>query len=170
MVHDGHEIGNHTYSHPHLTTWEQNRTHRTLPRISHAVLHSELLRTENEFYRLTGRSLSRFWRAPFGERNAQIVKWASELGYVHVFWTSDWRGSLDTLDWVNDPRSRLYRTSEEIKKLILTYPELDGAIILMHLGSDRPHDPVYEKLPEIIDELRSRGYECVTISGLLGGP
>lgn len=167
MVRDGHEIGNHTYSHLHLTTWSLNQCHKIKPGITREFLHQELRKTEEEFYRLTGRNLSRFWRAPYGERNPKIIEWASELGYTHVLWTSDRRGSLDCLDWVSDPSSKLYLTSEEIKERILGFPDLDGAVILMHLGSERPYDPVYKKLPEIIDRLRSRGYEFVTVSKLL---
>ncbi len=167
MVRDGHEIGNHTYSHPHLTTWGVNHSHRTNPGVTREFLHQELIETEDEFYKVTGRNLSRLWRAPYGERNSHILRWATELGYTHVFWTSGRRGSLDCLDWVSDPTSELYLTSEEIKEKILGYPDLDGAVILMHLGSERPHDPVYEKLPEIIGQLRSWGYELVPVSKLL---
>jgi peptidoglycan/xylan/chitin deacetylase (PgdA/CDA1 family) len=169
MVGDGHEIGNHTYSHPHLTTWNANRRHDTRSGITREFLHHQLRRTEREFSKLTGDYLSKFWRAPYGERNAQIIEWASEVGYVHVLWTSSKRGTLDCLDWVSDPSSKLYLSSLEIKEKILSFPDLDGAVILMHLGSERPHDPVYTKLPEIIDELRGRGYEFVPVSKLLEG-
>lgn len=167
MVKDGHEIGNHTYSHPHLTTWSLNHRHNTRQGVTRGFLQSELKRAEDEFYRLTGKHLSKFWRAPYGERNEEIVEWASELGYTHIGWTSVRGANLDCLDWVNDPSSKLYLTSEEIKQKILRFPDLDGAIILMHLGSERPYDPVYKKLPEIIDELRSRGYEFAPVSELL---
>ena len=169
MVRDGHEIGNHTYSHPHLTTWSTNRRQRTRPGVTREFLHQQLRSTEDEFRRLTGKKLSPFWRAPYGERNAEIVGWAFELGYTHILWTSDPRGTLDCLDWVSDPSSPLYLTAGQIKERILGFPDLDGAVILMHLGSERPHDPVYKKLPEIIDELRSRGYQFVVISRLLEG-
>lgn len=169
MVRDGHEIGNHTYSHPHLTTWSMNHRHHTRPGVTRDFLHQELKSTEDEFRRLTGSDLSDFWRAPYGERNAAIIGWASELGYIHVLWTSTAKRNLDCLDWVSDPSSRLYLSAKEIKEKVLGFPDLDGAVILMHLGSERPHDPVYKKLPEIIDELRSRGYEFVRISTLVEG-
>jgi len=167
MVREGHEIGNHTYSHPHLTTWSLDRSHTTRWNVTREVLYEELRKTEDEFYEATGRHMSKFWRAPYGERNEEIMKWAEELGYTHVGWTSVRGATLDCLDWVSDPSSRLYLTSEQIKEKILGFPDLDGAIVLMHLGSERPYDPVYRKLPEIIDELRRRGYEFTPVSTLL---
>jgi len=44
---------------------------------------------------------------------------------------------------------------------------LNGCIILMHLGSERPYDNAYKKLPELIDELRDKGYEFSTVSEIL---
>jgi len=42
MVRDGHEIGNHTYSHPHLTTWSTNRRHDTHPGVTREFLHLQI--------------------------------------------------------------------------------------------------------------------------------
>jgi peptidoglycan/xylan/chitin deacetylase (PgdA/CDA1 family) len=45
----GHEVGNHTYSHSHLTSYAKNRKHELLPSVSRSWFESELRRTEEAF-------------------------------------------------------------------------------------------------------------------------
>jgi peptidoglycan/xylan/chitin deacetylase (PgdA/CDA1 family) len=173
IVADGHEVGNHTWSHPHLTTFEENRTHLTRPEVTRDFLQQELRRAADFFQQLTGATMQPFWRAPFGEHNLEIREWAAELGYRHVGWTNgnSWEQSMDTLDWVADPASPAYHTASEIYDKILAAAQqpqgLNGAIILMHLGSLRNGDFPHQKLPGLIDQLRSMGYEFVPVSELI---
>ncbi|MBI5237849.1 MAG: polysaccharide deacetylase family protein, partial [Deltaproteobacteria bacterium] len=112
IVRDGHEVGNHTMTHPHLTEYTKSFRQKRLPSIDRAFIARELKEVERLFRKTTGAEMARFWRAPYGEINAEIRLWAYEAGYLHVGWTSDWktRESLDSLDWVSDRASRLYRT------------------------------------------------------------
>ncbi len=169
IVADGHEVGNHTWSHPRLTTVAQNRRQETLAEMSKEKLQQELKRTADYFTRLTGKEMAHYWRAPFGEHNREIRAWAEELGYTHVGWTVTNGQSLDALDWVADKNHRGYQTSEKILSRLLAFGRDSdtagrGGIILMHLGSQRKDDPVHPILPALIDSLRDRGYEWVTIS------
>ncbi len=168
MVTDGHEIGNHTYSHPHLTTFAENHQQKTRNGVSRAFVQHQLLRTDSVFFALTGQHLKPFWRAPFGEYNRQILQWAAEVGYLHIRWTPQ----FDTYDWVTDRSSRLYRTPEEIFHHFMTADStrqhgLNGVIVLMHLGSHRDNHHVFEALPQLIHTLTGRGYRFVTVSELL---
>ena len=45
----GHEVGNHTFSHPHLTTYAQNQRHRLLPNVTKEWFLDQLERTEAAF-------------------------------------------------------------------------------------------------------------------------
>lgn len=173
MVEDGHEIGNHTDTHPRLTTFSQDRSQRTLRWVTRSLIQRELQAAARRFHEITGRKMAPFWRAPYGEHNVQIRGWAEEVGYRHISWTTgnSWEDCMDTLDWVADKGSHLYHTSEEIVEKILSFGAGDtcgknGAVILMHLGSEREGDFPYRKLPMIIDSLRMEGYELVTISEL----
>ena len=38
-VRTGHEIGNHTFSHPHLTTWDLDRRHSLRPGVTQLIIH-----------------------------------------------------------------------------------------------------------------------------------
>lgn len=178
IVEEGHEVGNHTDTHPHLTTRsEGGRLVKCLPGVDREFLHRELKKAEEAFYHLTGKHMSHYWRAPYGETNLEIRKWAEELGYIHVSWTCgrDWEDGLDSLDWVTDPSSGRYHTAEQIRNQIINFGQgtefgANGGIVLMHFSTYRPHqDKVYLQLPEIIAGLRAKGYEIVPISQLLEG-
>ena len=168
IVADGHQVGNHTYSHPHLTTYAQNGRHHTLDGVTRAFLRRQLLMTDSLFFRVTGQHLAPLWRAPYGEINRDILTWAAELGYLHVGWS---RG-LDTFDWVSDTSSSLYRTPDQALHRILFSRgkprPLKGKIILMHLGNHRAR-PMYKMLPALLDSLKRRNLQVVTVQQLLTG-
>ncbi len=168
IVADGHEAGNHTYSHPHLTTFEKNRRHTTAAGITKDKLQQELLKTRRLFESLTGASMSQWWRAPYGEHNREILSWAEEAGFRHVDWTRTPKNH-DMLDWVSDEGSRYYLDSGELLARLTAIDSgvagrANGGIVLMHLGTDRERDFLDKVLPEAIERLRERDYQFVTVS------
>ena len=168
MLADGHEIGNHTYSHPHLTSFAKNRRQDTLPGVTKTFLQRQLFKTDSIFHRITGKHLQPFWRAPFGEFNPEILTWAAEAGYLHIHWTH----GFDTYDWVTDQSSRLFRTPEQLEQKIKQQEArrshgLNGVIVLMHLGSHRNNNHAFKMLPDIFAWLRQKGYTITKISDLL---
>ena len=169
---DGHEIGNHTFTHPHLTTWASNHRHDTLPGITRERLQDELRRTAAAIEAATGHPPSPFWRAPYGEHNATIRGWAADLGLVHVDWTHADHDSLDALDWVETPGTRRYMGPEAMARRILNFEakngvSLAGSILLMHLGASRPDLPLLEALPIVLDETDRRGLKPLPVGELL---
>ncbi|HEY0592958.1 MAG TPA: polysaccharide deacetylase family protein [Thermoanaerobaculia bacterium] len=170
IVADGHEVGNHTWSHPHLTTFARNRNQTTLPRVTREFFLSELQRTADAFERVTGRAMAPYWRAPFGEENSEIRGWAEEAGYLHVGWTRGRRSNLDALDWVSDPDSPIYYDPDALARRLMKFGEangttLNGGIVLMHLGSDRDAAQRLDRaLPELIAGLRARGMRLVSVT------
>ncbi len=171
MVEDGQEVGNHTYSHPHLTTWEENHRHLTRPGVSREFLQKELLLTAELFRQTTGKEMAPFWRAPYGEHNREIRRWAEEVGFYHIDWSREPGRSYDTLDWLSDESSKHYRSPQEIRKMLV---ELDGgvlgkangAIILMHLSTARGKNFPQQVLAPALDALLARGYQIVPVSEL----
>jgi peptidoglycan-N-acetylglucosamine deacetylase len=162
----GHEFGNHTYSHEHLTSYTSNRRHDLLAGVTRTWFHDQLRRTEQAFFRATGRTMAPLWRAPYGEENALLRGWAMELGYLHVRWSSLEGASLDSLDWVSDEHSALYRDPSRMVDRLLRFPRLEGGIVLMHLSSERD-EPPWNELPRFLAALRSRGLQPVTVTDLL---
>ncbi len=169
LVENGQEIGNHTATHPNLTTWAENRTHQTRPGIDQAYIRNQLQVTDSLYHELTGLHLQHFWRAPFGEYNRQILEWAALAGYKHIGWSP----GCDTWDWVTDTTSQLYLSGEALYEKLMRMEEagdLKGAIVLMHLNTEREHDPLYRSLPKILDTLIDRGYKILPVSELLKAP
>lgn len=101
----GHELGNHTYSHPHPNT------------ISKEKNREQILRTEELVKELTTLKTS-LYAPPYGEYNDTVLSAANELGYTTIMW------SIDTIDWQR-PSTEVV-INRVMKKL---HP---GAIILIH--------------------------------------
>jgi peptidoglycan/xylan/chitin deacetylase (PgdA/CDA1 family) len=140
IVTAGHPIGNHSYSHPDFTKLGPEETRRQLRKTA------ELLQD-------TGAADPRpLFRPPFGARNGTVLARLAEEGYVSVYWT------IDTLDWKPE------RTPEQVHRSVLE-KLTPGAIVLMHVGSKQ----TAEILPEMIRDVRGRGYEFVTVEEVLPG-
>jgi len=161
---EGHEVGNHTDTHPHLTTYGADGRQTTRLGVDRAFLVGELSRTARLYREATGRTMAPVWRAPFGEHNAEIRRWAAEAGYWHVGWTGGQSG-LDGLDWVSDPRSRAYQPADRLLARLVAHAE-NGGIVLLHLGSDR-EEPVAARIGTLFDGLRARGFRFARASEFL---
>lgn len=155
---EGHEIGNHSFTHPNLGE---------VPR---QITDLELNTTQRLIESLTGHS-TRLFRAPyFGDAEPRTpdevepTVQAQDLGYISVGL------HLDPDDWKlkNDdgsPHTADQMVDEILKAAAVTTPEERGEIVLMHdSGGDR--SATVEALPKIIHELRSRGYEFTSIGDL----
>jgi peptidoglycan/xylan/chitin deacetylase (PgdA/CDA1 family) len=147
------EVGNHTFSHPHLTTYEINKKQKTLNIINQIKLIEELIRCEEIFENLTNKKMERIWRAPYGEENYEIKNWAKRIGYTHIKWT------YDTKDWMGEENLNF----DEILKDIISKQNVNGYIFLLHLGSPSKNDEFYKFLKSLIKELKKRGYKFLSI-------
>jgi peptidoglycan/xylan/chitin deacetylase (PgdA/CDA1 family) len=161
---DGHEVGNHTDTHPHLTTYAGDGRQTTRLGVDRAFVAGELARTARLYRDATGRTMAPIWRAPFGEHNADIRRWAAEQGYWHVGWTGG-RSGLDGMDWITDPSARGYRPAERLLSRLVERAE-NGGIVLLHLGSDR-QEPVSSRIDVLLDGLAARGFRLARASEFL---
>jgi len=175
IVAGGHETGNHLFSHPHLTSYAENRLQMTLPAVTPEALRRELAAANDAFSQLTGKNMPALWRAPYGEYNRQICRWARDAGWLHVGWGQgrSWRYNLDSNDWIGSEDEAGFHTPGEVMDKIIALAEevpqgINGGIILMHLGTIRSSDQqVHRILGRLIDELSTRGYRFVTISEMI---
>lgn len=143
MASQGHDIGNHSYNHPHF------------PQISTSAMQSQLSQTESIVKKITGRSTKPFFRAPYGETNSTVLNTVGNAGYTHTFhWT------IDTLDWQG--HSAAY-VSNRVRNNIQP-----GAIVLMHTGAGA--SGTVQALDQIIPALKNQGYRFVTLSQLMKLP
>jgi peptidoglycan/xylan/chitin deacetylase (PgdA/CDA1 family) len=138
----GHEIANHSYSHPNFLD------------SSDAQMIAELDQAEALIQAVTGQTARPYWRAPYGAVNKHVDEVARGHGYRNIMWT------LDSLDSVGKPKTAdfIYNRICNSKKV-----DLDGAIILQHMAAPAS----VEALPRILDTLAERGWRVVTITELL---
>lgn len=160
IVAEGHEIGNHSFTHPNLGEVPQ------------AVTEVELNATQRLIESLTGRS-TRLFRAPyFGDaepRNPNEVEptvVAQNLGYITVglhLDPDDWKLTDDN----GNPRTADDLVNETLKAASITTPEERGNIVLLHDGGGNRQATV-DALPQIIDQLRAKGFQFTTVADLAG--
>jgi peptidoglycan-N-acetylglucosamine deacetylase len=134
------ELENHTYTHPHMPLVKDDGRVR-----------QELLRTQAEIQALTGH-VPLLWRPPYGEYDARVVRIAAELG-------------LTTIEYdlaSGDPDQ--HATKEKLVEWVLKKVQ-PGSIVVMHINHLRFHTS--EALPGIIQGLRARGYQLVTVREML---
>ena len=104
----GHDIGNHSDTHPHLPTLSQEEAG------------AEITACNDKIKALTGKTPTLF-RPPYGDYNNMVVNTVKGLGMYCVQW------DVDSLDW-KDP------TPEQMAKTVLDKVQ-DGSIVLMHNGA-----------------------------------
>jgi len=109
----GHEIGNHSYTHPHMT------------QIPLTEVSNQIIRTNAVIRSITGVSPYLF-RPPFGEFNQAILNTVARLGFVTIMWT------VDSLDW-QDPG-----VDQIINRVVNNIQP--GAIVLMHQAAPQTPD------------------------------
>jgi len=133
----GHEVFNHSYDHPYLTT------------LSDTDISSQLVTTDTLLTKSTGSSTRPYFRPPYGDRDARVLKIAAQNGYRSVFWT------VDAQDW----RESDGITAYDVKKIVLSNLQ-PGMIVLMHVG-----DTITGMiLDELFTEIQSRGYTIVSLT------
>ncbi|HZK63747.1 MAG TPA: polysaccharide deacetylase family protein, partial [Puia sp.] len=156
IYNEGHEIGNHTFTHPNIAKVSRKR----------AVIEMDATRLLIEC--ITGHSTILF-RAPY---NADFEpQKAEELIPVAIARQKNYLDigeSIDPLDWVPGTSAdsivaRVIRGKEE-----MTRQNLSGNIILLHDAGGDGRAATVEALPRIIHYFKERGYTFTTIADLLG--
>lgn len=132
----GFDIGTHSNTHPKMST------------LSSEQVKNELTKSMELITNITGKEV-KFFRAPFGDYNDNLISIADSLGLKTIQW------DVDSLDWKG-------LSAEEILTRIKNSVK-NGSIILCHNNSDH----ILEALPLIISYLKSEGYSMVKISDLV---
>ena len=143
ILEEGHEVGNHSYSHPNLKV------------VSPARKEAEIQRTDAILRSLGASPL--FMRPPYGSYDAYTEKVAQSLGLSVILW------SLDSRDWQRLPDN--YATLRSTRGTVYAPGTLRG-VFLFHDS----HKRTVDDLPRIIRDLRAGGCQrFVTVSDYLEG-
>lgn len=140
MVDEGHIIGNHSWSHPDMTT------------MSNEQIRTELAKVRDGVAAISDQKTMQYLRPPRGIFNDRVLAVSREEGYTSVFW------SLAYKDWeVNNQKGAEYAYQQIMKQL---HP---GSIMLIHsVSSDNA-----ATLPRVIDDARAKGYEFESLDTLM---
>ena len=137
IVEEGHEIANHSWSHPLLT------------KMGESAVHDQIDRTHNVIKQTTGVTPT-LLRPPFGAFTTHQRAWANATwGYKIILW------DVDSLDWK-------HKTPAKTQSIVLgeTKP---GSIILCH----DIHKTTIDAMPATLDALLAKGFKFVTVTELL---
>jgi peptidoglycan-N-acetylglucosamine deacetylase len=99
-------VGNHSWTHPHLT------------QLSQSQMQSELSQTQNAIRSATG-TTPRLFRPPYGETNATLRSVEASLGLTEIIW------DVDSQDWNGASTAAIVQAAGRLT---------NGQIILMHDG------------------------------------
>jgi peptidoglycan/xylan/chitin deacetylase (PgdA/CDA1 family) len=144
LVHAGHAVGNHTFSHPNLIFTSAARTR------------TELQDCEQALSDAAGEH-SRLFRPPFGARRPASLRVAAELGLQPVMW------NVTGFDWKGRPADYIEaKVAKQVR---------GGNVILLHDGSHRvfgaDRSQTVIATERLILRYRYEGYEFVTIPEMM---
>jgi polysaccharide deacetylase family sporulation protein PdaB len=109
----GHEIGNHSDTHPHFT------------KLNPKQMRQEIYLSDSKIKSITGKDTELF-RPPFGDYNSEVVKKIWETGHYCIQW------DVDSLDWTNPGEDKIYKNVMDNVQ--------NGSIILFHNNAEQtPH-------------------------------
>lgn len=138
IVAQGYEIGSHGHKHDNYSQYSEEEMRRQIT-TAHDIL-SEM----------TGKGPALI-RMPNGDFDKRVLRVAESLNYKVVQWDTD------SLDWKNPGVDTIVRRVVDKAH--------EGDIILMHASDSCKQ--THLALPTIIDQLRAKGYEFVTVSQLI---
>ncbi len=136
---EGHEIGSHTYSHPHML------------RLSSAELKCEIQKTEQALAKLNI-SKPTLFRPPEGYRTKEQSQIVKDAGYTMVVW------SLDTHDWKSVPSANIVQHA---------CANVRGGDILLFHDYISGQNTTITALKTLIPKLLEDGYRFVSVSELI---
>jgi peptidoglycan-N-acetylglucosamine deacetylase len=152
-VNEGHDVGNHTFTHPNLGDSPPG------------IVALELNATQRLFEALTGHSM-RLFRAPyFGDAEPTTadelvpIQIAQKMGYLTVGL------HIDPDDWQRPGTDQI--VNNVLTQIATTNADRKGQVVLLH-DSGGERSQTVAALPRIIDGLRAQGYDFVTVSTLAG--
>jgi peptidoglycan/xylan/chitin deacetylase (PgdA/CDA1 family) len=140
-------VGNHTFSHPHLT------------QLSNAAVRGEVRNGARAIHTATAVDPRPLFRFPYGDRDERTIALVNELGYGSIRWT------VDTLGWkgVEGGQSA---TSVAERVIAALQP---GEIVLMHVGGANDGSTLdADALARVIHAIRARGYGLTNVYAYAG--
>lgn len=145
IINDGNLVGNHSFSHKLTAGWETK-----------VQLKGDYLLAQTEIEKIIGKK-PKLLRPPHGFSSPWFTREIKELGFQIVYW------DISANDWLNNVNAQTMID-------VISNKTKPGMIILLHDGLDNhigSQTKLIEALPDIIDDLKQKGYSFVTVDQLL---
>lgn len=153
-----HYLGAHSDKHLLYNSWEN----RDSTLVTKDGLIKDILDNYKEMKKFgIDKEDAKYFMPPYEWYNSEISSWINEMGLTVINYSA---GTYSNGDWTIPEMNEKYYSSDFIYKKILAYEEndpdgLNGFILLTHIGTDpRRTDKFYNKLEDLITELKKRGY------------
>lgn len=122
MVADGHDVANHSDTHPHVTS------------LSFEKIKEDMRAANKSIEEISGKK-NNLYRAPYGEYNDNVIKAATEEGYYTIQW------DVDSLDWKDPGKDKIIdRVVKKVKP---------GSIVLLHNGTKDTANALLEMITKL---------------------
>jgi peptidoglycan/xylan/chitin deacetylase (PgdA/CDA1 family) len=164
---EGNYLGSHSDRHLLYCDWEK----RDSLLVTHHLFEEDLKRSYGQLRKWSiDYKSAPYFLPPYEWYNDTIAEWTSRMGLQLVNYSP---GTRSNADYTYPEMGTKYVDSKTILQSILQYEErspqgMNGFILLLHIGTDiRRKDKFYFYLPELIGELRRRGYDFTRIDELL---
>lgn len=141
IVKAGHEVGNHSFTHPRMLFK------------SYGFVADELERTER-LIRQAGYEGTIHFRPPYGKKLFNLPRYLDDHGIVSITWDV---AAESYGEDSGDAEGLARRVLEQVRP---------GSIVLMHVMFDSRESSM-QALPDIIRGLRGKGYRFLTVSEML---
>lgn len=135
LAYSNHLIGSHSFYHRPITSLSKDELKKDL----------DLL--QDEYYKLTAKSLSSYFRPPAGVFDHQSLLNVKELGYKSIFWSAAWK------DWITSQQQSVNSYRSYFDQLH------NGAFVLIHTVSESNKNA----LDKIIKDTINLGYAFKTV-------
>jgi peptidoglycan/xylan/chitin deacetylase (PgdA/CDA1 family) len=136
----GHEIANHSDSHPNMTGMPEDKIRR------------QILNCDDKIKALVPEAFAPFFRAPSGAYDNRLIETAEALGHQVIQW------DVDSHDWQE------HITADALINYCFTKTKA-GSILLFHVGTKRGYTP--RVLPCILENFKNQGFSFVKLSELV---
>ncbi|HVN59441.1 MAG TPA: glycoside hydrolase family 9 protein [Bacteroidales bacterium] len=157
MISEGHFLGPHSDKHLLYASWEK----RDSLLVTRKEFEDDLLSNYSRLIKIgAGIPKTKYLLAPYEWYNKAVSYWAGSEGIVLVNLTP---GTGTNADYTT-PEMKNYQSSDALMTRIKKFESsghdsLNGALILVHLGTDPSRiDKFYKRLGDLIDYLKSEGY------------
>jgi peptidoglycan/xylan/chitin deacetylase (PgdA/CDA1 family) len=146
MVSEGHTVGSHSYDHLALTELQDDEIRR------------QMRQTEDAILRAVDGPLSpiRYFRPPYGIRDARTDRIVHEMEYEIVMW------DVDSMDWQFHYLQVLGKTHSDLAESMINQiarGSVQSPVVLLH----SIHSLTVRALPIVLDRLKENGHHFAAI-------